>query len=136
MPEHSPVGRHILLELSGCSAALLRSEEQLECLLVEGARAGGATVVSSHFHGFEPQGVSGVVVIAESHVTIHTWPEHGYAAVDVFTCGEHLVADCVGDEVVARLRADHVKRTVVNRAPAGSDVLPPVSQNVEGACYA
>jgi len=136
MPEHSPVGRHILLELSGCSEALLRSEERLEHLLVEGARAGGATVVSSHFHGFEPQGVSGVVVIAESHVTVHTWPEHGYAAVDVFTCGEQLVADRVSDEVVARLDAGHVKRTVVMRAPAGAMVDAVENDKVGGVCYA
>jgi len=82
-----PLGHHLLLELHGCPASLLRDvatvQERMESVLAQA----GATRLSSHFHQFEPHGVSGVAILAESHATIHTWPEHGYAAVDVFTCG-------------------------------------------------
>lgn len=83
----SPLGRHILLELYECSADLLRHPADAQRILLEAAHAMGATVVGAHFHAFSPYGVSGVVVIQESHLTIHTWPEYAYAAIDVFTCG-------------------------------------------------
>ena len=82
------LGRHILLEYYGCAHDAVDNHESLEEILVGAARAMGATVVSVHFHKFNPHGVSGVVVISESHLTVHTWPEYGYAAIDVFTCGD------------------------------------------------
>jgi S-adenosylmethionine decarboxylase proenzyme len=81
------------------------------------AQQGGATLISSHFHHFTPQGVSGVVVIAESHLTVHTWPEHGYAAVDVFTCGRPEVAESVMELIIASLQAVTVHRTSFDRGP-------------------
>ncbi|MCB0635033.1 MAG: adenosylmethionine decarboxylase [Lewinella sp.] len=87
MTNFQPLGRHILLELYDCPRALLDDQVGLEGQLRQAALAMGATVVTSCFHQFSPYGVSGVVVIQESHLTIHTWPEHGYAAVDIFTCG-------------------------------------------------
>lgn len=82
-----PLGQHILLELYDCPAQLLEQPPTSEAILLAAAEKMKATVVSAHFHAFSPYGVSGVVVIAESHLTIHTWPEYGYAAVDVFSCG-------------------------------------------------
>ncbi|WP_116107146.1 adenosylmethionine decarboxylase [Lewinella sp. IMCC34191] len=82
------LGVHILLELNGCPTERLRLPADSERILLEAAAAMGAQVVESRFHAFSPHGVSGVVVIAESHLTVHTWPEHGYAAVDVFSCGQ------------------------------------------------
>lgn len=81
------LGRHLLLELKNCDKEVLNNLEYLRETLCNTAREIGATVLNNVFHQFCPQGVSGVVVIAESHLCIHTWPEHGYAAVDVFTCG-------------------------------------------------
>ena len=81
-------GKQIVLDLYGCSAELLHDPLTVEAILLEAADAMGATVVTSNFHHFSPLGVSGVVVIQESHLAIHTWPEHGYCAVDIFTCGE------------------------------------------------
>ena len=81
------LGRHILLELYDCHADLLKFPPDSERILLAAAQAMGATVIGSHFHAFPEHGVSGVVVIAESHLTVHTWPEYGYAAVDVFSCG-------------------------------------------------
>jgi S-adenosylmethionine decarboxylase proenzyme len=79
--------RHVLGEYWECDRALLDDQAQLEQLMKRSAEAANATVVASAFHRLEPQGVSGVVVLEESHFSVHTWPEVGYAAVDFFTCG-------------------------------------------------
>ena len=82
------LGKHIILELYQCPAEMLSDPTLIEQYMNEAAIAMGATIVESTFHHFSPLGVSGVVVIMESHLTIHTWPEHQYAAVDMFTCGD------------------------------------------------
>jgi S-adenosylmethionine decarboxylase proenzyme len=82
------LGRHLLVEFHGCDSHTLNDVIAIERLMVGAAKAARATIVTSVFHPFSPQGVSGVVVVEESHLSIHTWPEHGYAAVDFFTCGE------------------------------------------------
>jgi S-adenosylmethionine decarboxylase len=84
----SALGKHLLIEYFDCDTDSLNSPETVERLMSEAAEACGATIVRSVFHAFNPIGVSGVVVISESHLAIHTWPEYGYAAVDVFTCGD------------------------------------------------
>lgn len=82
------LGQHWLIEYYDCNAVLLADPVQIEAFMQRAAELMKATVVTSTFHHFSPLGVSGVVVIQESHLTIHTWPEFGYAAVDIFTCGE------------------------------------------------
>lgn len=84
------LGRHILVEFNGCSPEILNDVSVIEKSMVEAAQKAGATVIQSNFHHFSPFGVSGVVVIQESHLAIHTWPEYGYAAVDLFTCGDSV----------------------------------------------
>ncbi len=84
------LGRHVLSEYYGCNPYVLNDEEYLRRIMEEAAEKSGATIVKSVFHRFSPYGVSGVVVIAESHLSIHTWPEFGYASVDLFTCGESV----------------------------------------------
>lgn len=84
------LGRHLLAEFYECDKETLDSVEKVENEMNTGAIISGATVVQSGFHRFLPHGVSGVVIVSESHITIHTWPEFGYAAVDVFTCGDHV----------------------------------------------
>lgn len=123
-PQALPTGRHILLELSDCPRELLDSTGRLEEILRRCAERGGATVVSSNFHHFSPQGVSGVVVIAESHVTVHTWPEHGYAAVDVFTCGHSVIADRIAELVIEDMEAGHHHLTAVRRQPRPAHPAP------------
>lgn len=81
------LGRHLIAEYADCSTECLNDAAFLERSMLEAVRKSGATIVNSTFHHYAPQGVSGVVVIAESHMSIHTWPEYGYAAVDFFTCG-------------------------------------------------
>jgi len=82
------LGRHVIAELYGCGFDVLNDVKRVEEIMVRGALEAGAEVREVAFHKFSPQGVSGVVVISESHLAIHTWPELGYAAVDVFTCGD------------------------------------------------
>ena len=85
---HRPAGQHLLADLGGIAAEKLSSCTELEQLLRSAALAANARVLHSHFHGFGPdQGVTGVVLLAESHISIHTWPEDGYAAADIFMCG-------------------------------------------------
>ena len=79
----SPFGKHILAEYSECECTFLDSEPDIRSLMLEAATRSGATVVGDIFHHFSPQGVTGVVVVAESHLAIHTWPEFGYASVDL-----------------------------------------------------
>jgi len=81
------LGIHLLIEFWSCNRQKIDNLDYLEKIMSEAAVSAGATVLKTAFQDFNPQGVSGVVVIAESHLTIHTWPEYGYAAVDVFTCG-------------------------------------------------
>ena len=83
----SALGRHILAEMYDCSPESLNNIKVVEQTMVDAALEAGAEVREVAFHKFSPQGVSGVVVISESHLAIHTWPELGYAAVDIFTCG-------------------------------------------------
>jgi S-adenosylmethionine decarboxylase proenzyme len=84
------LGAQILADLYECDPTVLANKDVVRDAMLEAARRCGATIVAQCFHRFSPHGVSGVVVIAESHLAIHTWPEHGYAAVDLFTCGDRL----------------------------------------------
>ena len=84
------LGRHILVEFYGCNKRKLNDLKFIQNIMIGAAEYAKATVVEDVFHKFNPHGISGVVVIAESHLAIHTWPEYGYAAVDLFTCGESI----------------------------------------------
>ena len=81
------LGQHVLAEFFECDPNILNSNDKVEKYMVDAALECGATIVQKCFHMFSPYGVSGVVIISESHLAIHTWPELGYAAVDLFTCG-------------------------------------------------
>ena len=86
---HRPAGTHLLADFYGVDPALLVSSDAIDSLLRSGAEAAGARILHSHFHSFgNAQGVTGVVLLAESHISIHTWPEYGFAAADIFMCGD------------------------------------------------
>jgi S-adenosylmethionine decarboxylase proenzyme len=84
------LGRHLIAEFADCNGQKLADVDFIEESLNEAVRKSGATIIRSIFHRYNPQGVSGVIVIAESHLSIHTWPEYNYAAVDFFTCGDSV----------------------------------------------
>ncbi len=98
------LGKHLLVELHGCNPELLKKVDVVKEILVSAAKACKATIVDTSFHEFNPFGVSGVVVIAESHFSIHTWPEYRYAAVDIFTCGDVIKPEEAVDYIAARFR--------------------------------
>jgi len=89
-PPMQALGRHLLCEYHGCDRELLDRVEFIRTELIAAVRLAGATPVQDVVHKFSPHGVTGVVVIAESHFSIHTWPEYGFAAVDLFTCGDTI----------------------------------------------
>jgi S-adenosylmethionine decarboxylase len=109
------LGRHLLLELYECDREFLDQKDSIRDALVSAAREAGATVVETVFHRFSPQGVSGVVVIAESHVTVHTWPEQGYAALDVFTCGKTEIIEKIKDRLVFSFSAKRSNAKLIHR---------------------
>jgi S-adenosylmethionine decarboxylase len=105
------LGRHMLLELFDCDPEAIDSLDIVKASMVEAAKRAQATIVDVVFHEFNPFGISGVVVIAESHLAIHTWPEYRYAAVDVFSCGDVLQPKVAVDYLVEQLGA--TRATVV-----------------------
>ena len=101
---HSP-GIHALLDLYDCDAALLADASALQALLQHAADIAGATTLAAHFHHFgEGMGVTGVLLLAESHITIHTWAEHSFAAADIFLCGS-LKPETAAQSLQTALRA-------------------------------
>ena len=116
-----PLGVHFLLDVAGAPFATLDDPILIETLLVDAVKRMGAKVLGIHIHRLSPQGVSGVVVISESHLTIHTWPERGEAAVDLFTCGDAAHARVAVDALAAALGASKAKVEERVRGVGGPD---------------
>jgi S-adenosylmethionine decarboxylase len=119
-----PLGHHSLLDYKGCDARKLTDTAYLRACMLDAVKLAGGTIVTDTFHTFSPHGVSGVVVIAESHVALHTWPEHSYAAVDVFSCGVSLNHDAIAEylrQAFAAAACEH-RRFSRGHSPAHSEV--------------
>ena len=108
---------HYLLEFYGINSDDLNNLELIEERMLTSLSGSGATYINHSFHKFSPQGVSGVVVIAESHLSIHTWPEFGYAALDVFTCGGRSIADSILEHLLKTFKPT---TTGIDYIPRGS----------------
>jgi S-adenosylmethionine decarboxylase len=120
------LGRHLLLELFDCDLESINNLEGVKGALVEAARRAQATIIDVVFHEFNPFGISGVVVIAESHLSIHTWPEYRYAAVDIFSCGETLQPEVAANYLVEQFGAERTSVVDMQRgmfANAGARVV-------------
>jgi S-adenosylmethionine decarboxylase len=109
------LGRHLLVELQECNKEVLDNLGFLRKTMLDAAIACGAVVLGDSFHRFSPQGVSGVVVIAESHLSVHTWPEYGYAAVDIFTCGTTVEPRRAAEFLIEKLGSKSPTLTEVQR---------------------
>ena len=109
------LGRHIIVEYYDCDPALMNDVTHIEQSMEQAAEASGATIINSTFHHFSPYGVSGVVVIQESHLAIHTWPEYGYASVDLFTCGGSVDPWVAYRELKAFFKAGHGSAVEMSR---------------------
>jgi len=109
------LGRHILVEMHDCNRESLNDLDLIRAVMLKAAVDCGAEVLGESFHRFSPQGVSGVVVIAESHISIHTWPEHGFAAADVFTCGTKVNPVIAADVLIEKLESKNHTLTEIQR---------------------
>ena len=113
------LGTHLLIDLWGIPASVLNDKLRLEESLVAAAKDSGAKVVDSRFSVFHPQGISGIVIIAESHVALHTWPEHKFAAIDVFTCGDPALARSICEKIIEEFQpVGHRVKSVQRGMPA------------------
>lgn len=102
-------GKHHLVDLHGCDPYLLNNEEFILKALAEAAAKSNSTLLSVGFHKFDPQGATGYALLAESHISIHTWPEIGHAACDIFTCGgDHVDCDAAGAYLAEAFKAEDV----------------------------
>ncbi len=117
----APVGSHCILELYDCSATLLNSAGFIQQSLREAAQQANATLLNEVLHQFEPQGITALALLSESHISIHTWPEVGYAAVDVFTCGHHTDPEQACFYLIDAFQAGHHTLSKMLRNP------PPLS---------
>lgn len=118
-PPELGVGRHCILEIYGCASELLNDAAYVDRSIREAAIAAGATLLNQVCHEFEPHGVTALALLAESHISIHTWPENGYAAVDVFTCGDHTQPEVACHHLIQAFKAEHHSlHSIVRRPPA------------------
>ncbi len=104
-----------MAEFYSCDREILNDVDFVRSAMLEAARKPGATIVTETFHHFSPHGVSGAVIIAESHLAIHTWPEFGYAAVDLFTCGNSVSSEAGFNHLRQALKASHVSTMELHR---------------------
>lgn len=110
-----PLGLHLILELYDCDPDLMHDNARLAAGMEQAVRDAGATVVETVFHEFRPGGLSGVIIITESHVTLHSWPEHGYVAIDAFTCGDAGLTTRIEKRLIAFFGAKRHSSTLINR---------------------
>ena len=113
--EERSLGSHLLIEFFDCRKSSLETEFTVGKAMFDAAEISEATVVDQSFHEFKPYGVSGAVIIQESHYTIHTWPEHGYAAIDLFYCGGTVQVQKAVDVLRERFAPERIKFLVVRR---------------------
>ncbi len=119
------LGKHLLVDLRDCRPEAIRDLGLVKDAMVRAAKAASATIVDVSFHEFSPFGISGMVVIAESHLSIHTWPEYGYAAVDIFTCGDLIDPEKAAAYLIERFESRNPQVMEMKRG-----ILPPFNERL------
>ena len=109
--------KHLLLELYKCDYEKLNDESFLRCILNRAAKLANATVLNLISNKFDPQGVTAIALLAESHISIHTWPESNYSAVDIFTCGQNMMPELASQYLIESLKAKEHSLRVIDRNP-------------------
>ena len=109
--------KHLLLELYRCDYDKLNDESFLRCTLNKAAKLAKATVLNLISNKFEPQGVTAIALLAESHISIHTWPESNYSAVDIFTCGRNMLPELASQYLIEALKAEEHYLRIIDRNP-------------------
>lgn len=127
------LGKHLLVELKDCNPAVLKNLDKVRNALVSAAREAKATIIDVSFHEFNPFGISGMVVIAESHLSIHTWPEYGYAAVDIFTCGDIIKPEIAAQYLIEQFESKNASIMEIKRGTIScrNEYLPYKVQTAE-----
>ena len=120
------LGTHLLLDLKDCNPKLLDDISYIKQAMIGAADEAGATIVGETFHKFDPIGVTGIIAIAESHLCIHTWPEYGYAAVDIFTCGQGFRPQKAADLLIESLQSMQPSITEIQRGLISELTASPV----------
>ena len=115
--ELSHQSKHLLLELYRCDSEKLNDESFLRCSLNRAAKLANATVLNLISNKFEPQGVTTIALLAESHISIHTWPESNYSAVDIFTCGQNMLPELASQYLIKTLHAEEHTLRIIQRNP-------------------
>ena len=116
-PKLSHKSKHLLLELYRCDFDKLNDESFLRCTLNRAAKLANATVLNLISNKFEPQGVTAIALLAESHISIHTWPESNYSAIDIFTCGQNMLPELASQYLIEALRAQEHALRIIERNP-------------------
>jgi len=109
--------KHLLLELYRCDCEKLNDESSLRCILNRAAKLANATVLNLISNKFEPQGVTAIALLADSHISLHTWPESNYSAVDIFTCGQNMMPELASQYLIESLIAKEHSLRVIERNP-------------------
>ena len=122
----TPVGTHCILELNGCNPELLNNEQFVRDSIEQASHHGMSTLLNLSSHQFDPQGVTAIGLLSESHISIHTWPEHGYAAIDVFTCGETAQPHRACEYLIGQFESTNHELKVLPRG-ASIPSLPPAT---------
>ena len=112
--------KHLLLELYRCDCEKLNDESFLRCTLNRAAKLAKATVLNLISNKFEPQGVTAIALLAESHISIHTWPESNFSAVDIFTCGQNMMPELASQYLIESLMAEEHSLRIIERKPPAS----------------
>ena len=115
--------KHLLLELYRCDYDKLNDESFLRCSLNNAAKLANAKVLNIISNKFEPQGVTAIALLAESHISIHTWPESNYSAVDIFTCGQNMKPEIASQYLIEHLMAEEHLLRVINRNPPQTFII-------------
>jgi S-adenosylmethionine decarboxylase len=114
-------GEHYLVDLHGCDPMTIESVQPTEEALLNAATRCGSTIIQHHFHQFSPHGVTGIILIAESHISVHTWPENGFAAVDIFTSGQNMKPEVAIAILEDAFRAERVNVKCITRGALEAD---------------
>lgn len=109
------LGIHYILDISEANSDLLNSKKFIVKSLKEAIRESNATLLDKITYEFTPQGITAVCLLSESHISIHTWPERGYAAIDIFTCGEHCNPKLACDFLISAFQAGVFNLTLIQR---------------------
>lgn len=115
------IGYHYIVEAAGCDAEIIGSPDHMRELMTRAARDGEMGIRTSYFYRFSPSGVSGVVIVSESHISVHTWPEKGYAALDVFVCGEEVKPEKAIHSILKEIGSTDAHVTEIKRGIQDED---------------